>query len=135
MNTDYDSNFNDDDESEIEGSDEGELSASDTKVVIEKFDRSLAEFYRWQTKGKIIVDPEWQRQYVWDEKRASKLIESFLLKIPVPVIYLAKRKEDEKYEVIDGLQRLTSVFRYINNEFSLQKLDILKELNGKKFND
>lgn len=120
-------------DNQIEGSDEGELSAVDRNVTLEKSDRSLSEFNRWYQKGKIIVDPEWQRQYVWDTARASKLIESFLLNIPVPVIYLAKRENDEKYEVIDGLQRLTSVFKYFNNEFFLRKLDVLKELNGKTF--
>ena len=101
-------------------------------VVLEKNDRSLAEFNRWFQNGKLIVDPEWQRHYVWDRRRASKLIESFLKDIPVPVIYLARNQEG-KYEVIDGLQRLTSVFDFFQNKYNLRGLELLPELNGSLF--
>ena len=89
----------------IEGSSEGDLDLQGTKPTMNlaKNDRSLAEFNRWFTKGRLIVDPEWQRKYVWDRKRASRLIESFLIELPVPVIYLSLNDEG-KYEVIDGLQ-------------------------------
>lgn len=118
----------------IEGNDEGELRLSgDRKVILEKADRSLSELHRWYKNGRIVVDPEWQRNYVWDKTRASKLIESFLIDIPVPVIYMAKNKQ--KYEVIDGLQRLTSVFKYFDNEFPLKGAEILTELNGKTFKE
>lgn len=60
------------------------------------------------------------------------MIESFLLNIPVPVVYLA-RTENDQYEVIDGLQRLKSVFNFLNNDFSLSGLDVLTALNGKTF--
>src|SRR5439155_24744298 len=103
-------------------------------VLIEKNDRSLSEFHRWYKGGRLIVDPEWQRQYVWDRKRASRLIESFLIDIPVPVIYLAKNDEG-KYEVIDGLQRLTSVFRFFDSEFVLDHMEVLKECSGKKYRE
>lgn len=123
------------DEIELEGVDEGELhGSSEKKATLDKADRSLSELHRWYTQGRIIVDPEWQRNYVWDAVRASKLIESFLLDIPVPVIYLAKT-EESKYEVIDGLQRLTSVFQFFENKYALQKLDILAELAGRKFSE
>ncbi len=119
---------------EFEGNDEGALNISgDRKVVLEKADRSLSELHRWYKNGRIIVDPEWQRNYVWDKIRASKLIESFLIDIPVPVIYMAKN--NQKYEVIDGLQRLTSVFKYFDNEFPLKGVEILTDLNGKKFKE
>src|SRR5439155_19975286 len=96
-----------------EGSDEGELKVTYPRegVIIEKNDRSLSEFHRWYMQGRLIIEPEWQRSYVWDKRRASKLIESFLVDIPVPVIYLAKN-ETSKYEVIDGVQRLTSIFDF-----------------------
>jgi hypothetical protein len=120
---------------ELDGLDEGDLNAPiDRKVTLDKADRSLSEFHRWYKMGRIIVDPEWQRNYVWDTARASKLIESFLLDIPVPVVYLAKT-EDGKYEVIDGLQRLTSVFNYLDNKYKLQRLDILGDFASKSFNE
>lgn len=123
------------DEVEMDGFDEGDLNAPlDRKVTLDKADRSLSELHRWYKMGRIIVDPEWQRNYVWDTVRASKLIESFLLDIPVPVVYLAKT-EDNKYEVIDGLQRLTSVFDYLDNKYKLQRLDILGDIVNKNFNE
>ena len=69
-----------------------------------------------------------------DKKRASKLIESFLKDVPVPVIYLSVR-EDGKYEIIDGLQRLTSVFKYFKNSYELSKLELLPQLTGKKYKE
>ena len=120
-----------DGDDELEGVDEGDLNASaDGRLTLDKADRSLSEFYRWYKQGRLIVDPEWQRNYVWDRPRASKLIESFLMDIPVPVVYLSKTS-DGKYEVIDGLQRLTSVFDYLDNKYALQRLDVRTELNGK----
>ena len=119
-----------------EGADEGDLEV-DLKapgIIIEKNDRSLAEFQRWQKSGRLIIDPEWQRQYVWDKRRASKLIESILIDVPIPVIYLAKNVEG-RYEVIDGLQRLTSVFRFFDNEFPLTGLEIVRQFNRQHYRD
>lgn len=124
-----------DDEDDLESFDEGELNAAPgQKVILDKADRSLSELHRWHKTGRIVIDPEWQRNYVWDLARASKLIEAFLLDIPVPVVYLAKTEEG-KYEVIDGLQRLTSVFNYFDGRYKLSKLDILGDLKGKEFKD
>jgi 5-methylcytosine-specific restriction endonuclease McrA len=123
------------DDSDVESFDEGELNAAPgQKVILDKADRSLSELHRWHKTGRIIIDPEWQRNYVWDLARASKLIESFLLDIPVPVVYLAKTAEG-KYEVIDGLQRLTSVFNFFDGKYRLSKLDILGDLKGKYFKE
>ena len=120
----------------LDGTDEGDLSidASEASISLAKNDRSLAEFHRWYRNGRIVVDPEWQRKYVWERKRASRLIESFLIDLPVPVIYLAVNDES-KYEVIDGLQRLTSVFDYFENKYPLTGLEIRSDPNGKKFSD
>ena len=120
---------------QADGLDEGELQAPFSgEVPIEKCDRSLAELKRWKDEGDLIIDPEWQRNYVWTRRQASKLIESFLLGIPVPVIYLA-RTHDGQYEVIDGLQRLTSAFDFLDNKYRLADLGIRKDLNGKRFRD
>lgn len=125
-------------EEALEGADEGDLELSHDKATVsmEKNDRSLAELHRWYTKRHLIIDPEWQRNYVWDRKRASRLIESFMIGMPVPVIYLAVNDEDH-FEVIDGAQRLTSVFNFFSNkkEYALTGLEILKELNGKTFGE
>ena len=127
-----------DNKSEIEGLDEeGEsiVPISDqSNVRLDERDRSLFDLKRWHDAGDLTLDPEWQRNFIWNRKQSSKLIESFLLEIPVPVIYLAKTKED-KYEVIDGLQRLTSVFNFFDNKYALTSLDQLKDQIGKKFKD
>lgn len=117
------------------GTEEGDLPVELTPpgVLIEKNDRSLSELHRWWRAGRLILDPDWQRHYVWDRKRASRLIESILIDVPIPVIYLAKT-EDGKYEVIDGLQRLTSTFDFFDNKYALRHLEILRDHNKNTFN-
>ena len=124
------------DDDELEGADEGDLGEviKTETVSIEKNDRSLSEFYRWYEEGSLILNTEWQREYVWDKRRASRLIESFLINLPVPVIYLAQNIEGN-YEVIDGLQRLTSVFDFFANKYELRGLEIKKDLNGYEFQE
>lgn len=119
---------------ELEGAEEGDLEeVTDIEsIYFATSDRSLTEFDRLYKEGTLILDPDWQREYVWTSKRASRLIESFLIGLPVPVIYLAVNNENE-YEVIDGLQRLTSVFNFLNNELKLTGLEIKNELNGLQF--
>jgi hypothetical protein len=118
----------------IDAEDEGDLKIEgrNASISLAKNDRSLSEFHRWFSRGRIIIDPEWQRRYVWDRKRASRLIGSFLIDLPIPVIYLALNDEG-KYEVIDGLQRLTSVFDFFENKYPLTGLEIRDELNGSTF--
>lgn len=82
----------------------------------------------------IITDPDYQRKYVYDDKRASCLIESILIGIPIPVIYLAEEDEGV-YSVIDGQQRITSFVRYLKNEFPLSGLKKLQNLNGLYFKE
>lgn len=77
----------------------------------------------------IIADPDYQRHYVYDDKRASLLIESILIGIPIPVVYLAE-EDDGALSVIDGQQRIMSFVRYLKNEFALTGLIKLKNLNG-----
>lgn len=118
-----------------EGLEEGDAEIHSREgVSIEKADRSLSELHRWYRSGRLIIDPEWQRSYVWDNRRASKLIESFLMDIPIPVVYLAK-SEDGKYEVIDGVQRLSSVFEFFEGRLTLNGLEFMDHINKKKFKE
>lgn len=84
--------------------------------------------------GEIITNPDYQRDYVYDNKMASKLVESILMNIPIPTVYLCQ-EEDESYSVIDGQQRITSFVRYLKNEFPLAGLTELPELNGKHYKE
>lgn len=90
---------------------------------------SLQELKNSVDANDIITDPDYQRKYVYDDKRASCLIESILIGIPIPVIYLAEEDEGV-YSVIDGQQRITSFVRYLKNEFPLTGLKRLHSLNG-----
>jgi hypothetical protein len=89
---------------------------------------------RYKT-NELNLNPDFQRHYVWNDKQASNLIESLLLKVPIPAIFLAL-KEDGSKDVIDGQQRLTSIFNYMDDKFAL--LGINKENTAyynKKFSD
>lgn len=77
-------------------------------------------------------DPRFQRQYVWTNSIASKLIESILLNVPVPPCYLSQNDEFE-LDVIDGQQRLYSLFRFVENQFSISGLEVITEINGLRF--
>lgn len=84
--------------------------------------------------GDIITNPDYQRDYVYDDKRASKLVESMLMGIPLPTVYFSE-EDDGSYSVIDGQQRLTSIQRYLKNDFSLCSLLELSDLNGQYYKD
>lgn len=93
------------------------------------YDKSVRDLVTMIHDGDIDLDPDYQRNYLWDNKKASLLIESILLNIPIPVVYVAENDESQ-WNVIDGLQRLNSLYRFFNNEFKLSKLEVLNELNG-----
>lgn len=87
--------------------------------------------------AKLKLDPDFQRKYKWDKDgwvRSSRFIESCLMRIPLPSCYFAE-DEESKHMVIDGLQRLTTINRFFNDEFPLEGLTIFKELEGKKFSE
>lgn len=104
------------------------------EVFTDKKSISLTEYKSMDEEGDIILNPDYQRDYVYKEKQASALIESVLIGIPIPTIYLCQ-ENDERYSVIDGQQRITSFIKYLKNDFALTGLNELKTLNGKKFKD
>lgn len=110
------------------------------KIIWQAKDFSLREFQAMKQDGDLILQPDYQRKYVMNIKLASRLIESILIDVPIPVVYLAE-ESDGTFSVIDGQQRLTSFISYIegslpdNNTFKLKSLSVLKELNNKSFAD
>ena len=84
-------------------------------------------------RGNIVLNPTFQRNYVYTDDKASSVIQSILLNMPLGVVYLAEI--DKQNLCVDGQQRLTSILRYLNNDFPLKKLDVLSEINGKYFKD
>ena len=75
------------------------------------------EVLHQQWKNGDIEIPEFQRRFVWKKVQASRLIESFLVRLPVPAVFLYTERGSEKYLVIDGQQRLRSVFHYFDGSF------------------
>ena len=120
--------------------DEIEIPADNRRVFTDQKDPEIESLLRRYKKGKLIIQPDFQRHFVWDKTKSSRLIESALLDIPLPVIYLSE-EEDGKVYVIDGQQRLTSFFSFIDGkfpdgiDFKLTGLKVNKELNRKKFTD
>lgn len=78
------------------------------------------------------LHPEYQRRITWDNKKRSKLIESFIINIPIPPIFLYEYDYD-KYEIMDGLQRISTIVDFYNNKFKLSGLSEWSELNGKTY--
>jgi Protein of unknown function DUF262 len=104
---------------------------AERKVVTQSYDLSIQTLKeRWENEDLLL--PEIQREYVWDNPRGSRLIESLLLNIPIPVLYFAET-EDAKWEIFDGHQRVRSVVRFLKNEFRLSSLSVLADFNGRRF--
>ena len=106
----------------------------DDTVFTNKKDYTISQIAEMIRDGEINPQPDYQREYVYDNKKASLLVESALMNIPIPIIYLSE-EDDGTYEVIDGQQRIKSFFRYLNNDFAL-KLEPnspFYHLNGLKF--
>jgi hypothetical protein len=111
-----------------------DLSADERKLVTQPYDLGVKSLSRDIEQGRISLTIEYQRKYVWDQGKASRLIESLLLNVPIPVCYFAE-DENGNYEVIDGLQRLTAIKNYLEGEFALSGLSVLSELDNKRFTD
>lgn len=82
----------------------------------------------------IDLNPRYQRRFRWDETRQSKLIESFLMNVPVPPIFLNEDRYG-KYSVIDGKQRLIAIHKFMRGHLRLQDLDVFSDCNGQIFDD
>jgi len=79
--------------------------------------------------------PEYQREFVWNEYRQSRLIESIILGLPIPLIFVAEIHETGRLEIVDGSQRIRTLAAFLNNRLRLKELTTLKELNGFYFED
>ncbi|MDF2453490.1 MAG: hypothetical protein K0S26_2994 [Bacteroidota bacterium] len=75
--------------------------------------------------GDIDLAPDFQRNYVWNSHQKSRLIESILLRIPLPMFYFSE-DEEGRITVVDGLQRLTTIKQFMENEFQLKGLEYLQ---------
>ena len=127
-------------DSEENDSDSLEIPEKNRRVYTDQGDPEIESLHGKYKRGKLIIQPDFQRHFVWDMKKSSRLIESALLDIPLPIIYLSEEK-DNKEHVIDGQQRLTSFFSFIDGKFpddrafKLTGLKVFNELNRKLFSE
>lgn len=125
---------------EFEGQEELELSTpphqmgTNTQIRIAKEQSSVFELLRKESRGQVVLAPDFQRNIVWDRKHQSELIESVLMGIPVPLIYLFE-DENGSRQIIDGKQRITALKLFIENKYPLTDLSMLPELKGYKFSE
>src|SRR5882724_4594307 len=110
------------------------------EILTKAGDPEVRALHDKHKRGKLILQPDFQRRFVWDRKKSSRLIESILLSVPLPIIYLSEQPDGKEY-VIDGQQRLTSLFSFIDGkfpsgeEFKLIGLNAYRELNKSAFKD
>ncbi len=110
------------------------LDKKQRELLTSTIDYNLEGLTNLITKRVIDLAPKYQRRFRWDDVRKSKLIESFLMNVPVPPIFL---NEDDfgKYSVIDGKQRLSSIHEFITGKLTLKGLLVFKDLNDLNFFD
>ena len=94
-----------------------QLDQETRKVDFDSFDISVKELISMANESIINIAPEYQRQFRWPEDNQSKLVESVLLGIPIPNLFMAANR-DGSWELIDGVQRLNSLIHIIFHVFS-----------------
>lgn len=105
------------------------------KIKVKTVTRTIDLIMRRIEHDEIDLAPEFQRRArIWEESRRSRLIESILLRIPLPVFYVASDAK-ENWSVVDGLQRLTTISDFLSNGFRLSGLEYLYKLNGFELRD
>lgn len=103
------------------------------KVDFNRNNFSIFEMNRIIDDNEIILDPDFQRNSnIWNNAKKAKLIESILMGIPIPLFYFAENKNGG-LSVVDGLQRLFAIKKFIDNDYPLKNLFYLQKLNGLKF--
>ena len=117
--------------------------AKERTVKTQSIEYDLETLVKKVNKGIIKLNPDYQRRHRWDDDTSSKLIESLILNIPVPLIYISQDidvdeeadSETSRYSVIDGQQRLTAICQFFNNKFKLSGLEVLGDLNEAFYKD
>ena len=111
------------------------------KVLTQAKDWGIRDLTEQITRGRVILQPDFQRQFVWSKAKVGALIESILLNIPLPVIYVAET-DDNRWEVVDGQQRLTAIASFREGRYKhsgeicrLTGLRALPELKGKTYSE
>lgn len=101
-------------------------------IFVENKPFSLKQLVDLIDSGDIEMDPSFQRNFIWDNTRQSRLIESIILGLPLPSIYLSQY-DDGTLTIVDGLQRLNTIRKFVKDELVLSNLEYLNDCNGKKY--
>ncbi len=131
--------FVDDPEDDVSAEQAGELALEDKyakqmrQIHPQKIELPISTL-RTMVEEQIKLNPEFQRRDRWDTKKQSRFVESIIMNVPVPPVFLGEDKYGS-YVVLDGRQRLTAIYEYLRNTYALEKLEVWKELNGMRFTD
>lgn len=111
-----------------------QFSDAQNSLVTQQSDFSLAAIYEMVRNKSIDISPRYQRRDRWNAEKQSALIESFLLNVPVPPVYLS---EDDygQYSVIDGKQRITAICEFLSGNLKLRDLKRFPELDGRRYDE
>ncbi len=105
--------------------------------IVNKFDKSLSDDFDEESNTSnvgIIYIPEYQRDFTWDENRQAKLIESIILGLPIPFIFVAENRYGN-WEIVDGSQRIRTLHAFLKNNLKLKNLETLDKINDFTFID
>ncbi len=102
-------------------------------LLIRHEHRTINDVIRRINEGTYVMNPDFQRDFIWSDDEQSKLIESVIMRIPLPVFYMAEDDEG-RIVVVDGVQRLSTFKRFVADDLKL-RLPGRDELNDRKFSD
>ncbi len=94
-------------------------SDSINSLLIRNENRTVHDVLRRIKGDRYVMNPDFQRDFIWSDEKQSKLIESVIMRIPLPVLYLAE-DEEGRMIVVDGLQRLSTFKRFFDNDLKLR---------------
>ena len=103
-------------------------------IIVNTDSYSISDLMRMVKDQDIEIAPRFQRHFVWDKTRQSRLIESIFLGLPLPAIYLSEY-DDGRMTIVDGLQRISTIRDFMNNELHLCNMEYFDFCNGKTFSE
>lgn len=106
--------------------------SGEVRIVTEQARYPLPTLKEMFAKDKYNLHPDFQRRRRWSQEKKSKLIESFIINVPIPPVFLYEI-DYASFEVMDGLQRITTIIDFYDDLYELEGLEEWKELNGKKY--
>ena len=102
------------------------------RIVTEQARYPLCNILDMLKTGQYILDPVYQRRGRWSVTRQSRLIESFIMHVPIPPVFLYEA-DYASYEIMDGKQRISTIRDFYEDKFALENLEYWSELNGLKY--